>query len=61
MTPAEAKLGYTLSIIFLILALFALPYTLSNPASFTMDVIVIAMLMVFLLYIIISIRREVSH
>jgi membrane-bound ClpP family serine protease len=56
--PIAARVAYTLSVIFLLLALFALPYTLNNPASFTIDIINIIILLIFIIFIVIRVRQS---
>ncbi|KUO83049.1 MAG: hypothetical protein RXQ74_06520 [Caldivirga sp.] len=56
--PAVARLAYTLSIMFLVLALFALPFNLHVEAALIIDLVVIVMLVAFLIFVIISVRRS---
>jgi hypothetical protein len=56
--PSVARLAYMLSIIFLVLALFALPIDIHVEAALIIDLVVIVMLIAFLTFIIVNVRRN---
>ncbi|ABW01926.1 hypothetical protein [Caldivirga maquilingensis] len=56
--PSVARLAYTLSIIFLVLALFALPFDIHVEAALIIDLVVIGMLAAFLVFIIVNVKRS---
>lgn len=56
--PSVARLAYMLSIIFLVLALFALPFDIHIEAALIIDLVVIGMLIAFLAFIIVNVRRS---
>ncbi|MGC8569996.1 hypothetical protein [Caldivirga sp.] len=56
--PSVARLAYMLSIIFLVLALFALPFDIHVEAALIIDLVVIVMLIAFLTFIIVNVRRN---
>mgnify|MGYP001626320963 CR=1 FL=1 len=58
MDPSVARLAYMLSIIFLVLALFALPFDIHVEAALIIDLVVIVMLIAFLTFIIVNVRRN---
>ncbi|MFP3297794.1 MAG: hypothetical protein RXO22_01725 [Thermocladium sp.] len=57
-SPSVSRVAYTLSVIFLVLAVMVLPFDINDHASFFMDLIVIIMLSLFIIYIIIDARRS---
>ncbi|WP_075059186.1 hypothetical protein [Thermocladium modestius] len=57
-SPSISRVAYTLSVIFLVLALLVLPFDIGNSSSLYMDLLVIAMLSVFIIYIIMDARRS---
>lgn len=58
MEPSVARLAYTLTLIFLVLALIALPFNINIAVNLAIDLVVIIMLVAFLIYIVISVRRS---
>ncbi|WP_291766039.1 hypothetical protein [Caldivirga sp. UBA161] len=56
--PSVARLAYMLSIIFLVLALFALPFDIHIEATLIINLVVIGMLIAFLAFIIVNVRRN---
>lgn len=57
-SPSVSRVAYTLSVIFLVLAVLVLPFDIGNNASLFMDIIVIIMLTLFIIYIILDARRS---